>query len=152
MAPRQESAASRAQGKCPAKPSQSEVRRKMRFDTALFNFMEDYQRYKQHFAQRWVVPRRNINFPQLQHFGFKGLFTRTGWLPAVTISEPIFSTLVRVFYSRVTYGMGSPIISTIRGVKIRLDPESIYHIFDIALVGLRVYESKMWPTMLGFWV
>ena len=46
--------------------------------------------------------------------------------------------------------MVDPIISTVRGVEIRLDPRSICHIFDIALVGLRVYESKMWPTMSGF--
>ena len=69
---------------------------------------------------------------------------------ALIIFEPVFSTLVQAFYSRVTYGMGGPIISTIRGVKIHLDSQSICSIFDIAHVGLRVYESKMWPTMLGF--
>ena len=68
----------------------------------------------------------------------------------VTVLEPIFLTLVRAFYSRVTYGMGGLIISIVRGVEIRLDPKSICRIFDIALVGLKVYESKMWPTMLGF--
>ncbi|RVW95568.1 hypothetical protein CK203_039091 [Vitis vinifera] len=64
---------------------------------------------------------------------------------------------VRVFFFPVhpgfwlaTYGIGGPIISTIRGVKIRLDPESTYRIFYIALVGLRVYESKIWPTVPGF--
>ena len=46
--------------------------------------------------------------------------------------------------------MGSPITSTIRGVEIRLDPESICRIFDIAPVGLRVYNSKMWTTVSGF--
>ena len=51
---------------------------------------------------------------------------------------------------RVTYGIGGPIISTIRGVEIRLDPKNISHIFDIAPVGLRVYESKIWPTVPGF--
>ena len=94
--------------------------------------------------------KRNINFPQLQHFGFEGLFTRMGWLSAVTISEQIFSTLVQDFYSRVTYDMSGPITSTVRGVEIRLDPKSICLIFDIAPVGLKVYESKMWPTMPGF--
>ncbi|RVW96862.1 hypothetical protein CK203_026014 [Vitis vinifera] len=34
--------------------------------------------------------------------------------------------------------IGGPIISTIRGVEIRLDPKNISHIFDIAPVGLRV--------------
>ena len=73
-----------------------------------------------------------------------------GWLPIVTISESIFPTLVCAFYSRVTYGFGGPIISTIKGVEIQLDPESIYRIFDIAPIGLRVYESKAWPTVAGF--
>ena len=73
-----------------------------------------------------------------------------GWLPMVTISEQIFSTLVRAFYLRTTYGIGGPIISTIRGVKIQLDLESIYRIFDITPIGLKVYESKIWPTMSGF--
>ena len=50
----------------------------------------------------------------------------------------------------MTYGIGDPIISTVRGVEILLDLESIYHIFDIAPIGLRVYKSKIWPTMLGF--
>ncbi|KAL6324766.1 hypothetical protein AAG906_018293 [Vitis piasezkii] len=68
----------------------------------------------------------------------------------VTISEPIFLTLVRAFYSRVTYGLGGSIISTIRGVEVQLDPESICRIFNIAPVGLRVYKSKAWPTVLSF--
>ncbi|KAL6348531.1 hypothetical protein AAG906_013151 [Vitis piasezkii] len=68
----------------------------------------------------------------------------------VTISEPIFSTLIRAFYSRVTYGLGGPITSTVRGVEITLSPESICQILDIPSVGLRVYESKVWPTVSGF--
>ena len=112
--------------------------------------MEEYQRYKQKFSHRKVVLGRNINFFQLQHFDFEGLFARMGWLPLVTISELIFPTLVRAFYSRVTYRHRGPIVSTIRGVQIKLDPESICRILDIAPVGLRVYESKAWPTLAGF--
>ena len=41
-------------------------------------------------------------------------------------------------------------MSTIRGVEIRLSPESICRILDIPSVGLRVYESKVWPTVPGF--
>ena len=68
----------------------------------------------------------------------------------VTISEPLFSTLVLAFYSKATYEMGDPIISTVRGVEICLDSKNICRIFDIASIGLRVYKSKMWPTMPGF--
>ena len=46
--------------------------------------------------------------------------------------------------------MGGLIIYIVREVKIRLDSKSIFRIFDIAPVGLGVYESKMWPTMRGF--
>ncbi|WKA06827.1 hypothetical protein VitviT2T_024708 [Vitis vinifera] len=61
MASRRESTASRAQGKHPtesSQPAQTEACQKARFDTTLFSTMEDYQRYKQNFAQRKVVPRR----------------------------------------------------------------------------------------------
>ncbi|RVW71065.1 hypothetical protein CK203_061502 [Vitis vinifera] len=119
MAPRRESAASRAQGKRPAEPSQpdqSEARQK----------------------------------GELKYFEFEEIFGRMRWLPVVTISEPIFQTLIRTFYSRVTYGVGGPITSTVRGVEITLSPESICRIFDIPSVGLRVYESKVWATVPGF--
>ena len=68
----------------------------------------------------------------------------------VMVSKPIFMTLVQAFYSRATYGIGGPIVSTVRGVEIRLDPESIYRIFDIAPIGPRVYKSKIWPTVPSF--
>ena len=144
---------SRAQGKSPTKPSQpaqTKAHQKARFDTTLFSTVEDYQRYKQKFAQRKVVTGRSINFSQLQHFGFEGRFGRMGQFPIMTISEPIFPTLVRAFYSRVTYGLGGPIISTIRGVEIQLDPQSICRILDIAPVRLKVHESKAQPTVLSF--
>ncbi|RVW72653.1 hypothetical protein CK203_056574 [Vitis vinifera] len=56
----------KAQGKCPVVPCQ--LGASARFDIALFNSMEDYQQYKQKSTQRKVVPGRNINFSQLQHF------------------------------------------------------------------------------------
>ena len=153
MAPRRETGTSRAQGKHPVEPSQpeqTEDRRKARFDTTLFSSNEDYQRYKQKFAQRKVIPGRSVNFSQLQHFDFERLFGRMGWLPVVTISEPVFPTLVRAFYSRATYGLGGPVLSTMRGFEIRLSPESICRILDIPSIGLRVYEAKAWPTVPGF--
>ncbi|RVW95254.1 hypothetical protein CK203_034189 [Vitis vinifera] len=56
----------------------------------------------------------------------------------------------RAFYSRVTYGHGGLITSTVRGVQIHLDPESICRILDIPPGGLRVYDAKAWPTVPGF--
>ena len=97
-----------------------EARRKARNDTTLFSSVKDYQRYKQKFAQKKVVPGRSINFSQLQHFGFEGLLSRMGW----------------AFYSRVTYGLGELVMSMVRGVEIRLSPKSICCILDIPSIGL----------------
>ena len=68
----------------------------------------------------------------------------------MTIYEPIFPTPVRAFYSRAIYRLGGSVLSTMRGVEIRLSPESICHILNIPSVGLRVYEAKAWPTVSGF--
>ena len=64
-------------------------------------------------------------------------------MSAITISKLIFPTLVQAFFLRAIYNMVGPIAFTVRGVEIRLDPDSICRIFDIALVGLRVYRSKI---------
>ncbi|RVW71171.1 Retrovirus-related Pol polyprotein from transposon RE1 [Vitis vinifera] len=83
-------------------------------------------------------------------FGSVEDYQRMGWLPVVTVYEPIFPTLVRAFYSGMTYGLGGPIRTTVRGVEIELSPESICRILDVPPVGLRVYEAKAWPTIPGF--
>ncbi|RVW58688.1 hypothetical protein CK203_113182 [Vitis vinifera] len=61
-----------------------------------------------------------------------------------------FLTLVLAFYRGLHMDLVAPILSTVTGVEIQLDPESIFCILDIALVGLKVYESKVWPIMPGF--
>ncbi|KAL6331460.1 hypothetical protein AAG906_011400 [Vitis piasezkii] len=68
--------------------------------------------------------------------------------------EPRVSILDCIFFLpcvtvRATYGIGGLIISSVRGVDIRLDTESIAT-FLYCSVGLKVYESKIWPIMPEF--
>ncbi|RVW90405.1 hypothetical protein CK203_045731 [Vitis vinifera] len=129
-----ETGTSRAQGKRPAEPyqpEQTEAHRNERYDTTLFSSIENYQCYNPKFAQRKVVLGRNVNSPN---------FSTSAGLPDSGVG----------FLFWVTYGLGGPILSTVRGIKIKLSPESICRILDIPLVGLRVYEAKTWPTMPGF--
>nr|CAN65058.1 hypothetical protein VITISV_008902 [Vitis vinifera] len=103
MAPRRETGTSRAQGKRlvePSQPEQTEACRKA----------------------RKVVPGRSVNFSQLQHFGFEGLFGRMGWLPVVTISESVFLTLSREHLSHSRHPFG----------------------------WTHIYEANAWPTVPGF--
>ena len=48
------------------------------------------------------------------------------------------------------YRVGGPISYTLRGVEIELNANSIYRILGVPIVGLRIYESKVWPTIVGF--
>ncbi|RVX04850.1 hypothetical protein CK203_025064 [Vitis vinifera] len=54
----------RAQGKRLVEPSQREACRKTRFENFLFNVVEKYQWYKQHFSHKRVVLERDIDFAQ----------------------------------------------------------------------------------------
>ncbi|RVW51686.1 hypothetical protein CK203_066690 [Vitis vinifera] len=127
MAPRKETGTSRAQGKRPVEPSQpeqTEARRKARYDIALFSSNEDYS-----------ATSKNL----LRGKSFQG---------EVSIS-PNFSTLALRGCSDGWDGC-PPVLSTVRGVEIRLSPESICRILNIPSVGLRIYEAKAWPTVPGF--
>ncbi|KAL6337897.1 hypothetical protein AAG906_002362 [Vitis piasezkii] len=108
MASRRKTTASRAQGKCPTEPSQPT-------QTEHCGGLSE--------VQAEVCSKESSSRQKYQ------------FLPTATF-RPIFPTLVYAFYSRATYELGGSIISTVRGVEIQLDPESICRILDIALVGL----------------
>ena len=78
------------------------------------------------------------------------LFGQMGWISAVSINEPVYSNLVRIFYSNLKHRYGGSIVSGVRGVQIELTPDDICRIFDVPTVGLELYESKTWPTVPGF--
>nr|CAN65096.1 hypothetical protein VITISV_004657 [Vitis vinifera] len=92
---------------------------------AFFSFVKEYQRYKKKFAQRKVVLGRRA-------FRTDGMIANSDDFQADLPNS------------------GGLITSTVRGVEIRLSPESICRIFDISSVELWMYESKAWPTVLGF--
>lgn len=65
-----------------------------------------------------------------------------GWLPTMTTFEPVFPTLVRAFYTRMSYYVVGLITSVIRGVEIHLDLDSISRILDIALLDLEFISPR----------
>ncbi|RVW95982.1 hypothetical protein CK203_027687 [Vitis vinifera] len=106
------------------------------------------------YSIRWMAPRQETDTSRAQgkrpaepsqpeQTEAHQKASRMGWLPVVTIFEPIFPTLVRVFYSLVTYGLGGPIMSTIREVEIGLSLESICRIFSTFLQLASGYAQGM---------
>ena len=72
------------------------------------------------------------------------------WLPTISLSEPIFLTLVRAFYSKVRFFVGGPISCTLRGAEIELDADVICRVLGVLAVELRVYEFKTCLIVLDF--
>lgn len=68
----------------------------------------------------------------------------------MSLSQLVFSSLAREFHAKTRYCVGGPISYTLREVEIELDADAIYRILGVPTVGLRIYESKVWPTILGF--
>lgn len=68
----------------------------------------------------------------------------------MSLFEPIFSSLVHAFYANARYHVGGHISCTLRGVEIKLDANSICRILGVPTIGLKIYESKVWLTILRF--
>ena len=48
------------------------------------------------------------NFVQLSQFRFGEYFLKMGWLPIMTVREPIYPKLIQAFYSNVVVHVGGP--------------------------------------------
>lgn len=62
MALKRKYVATRAQGKCATKTSKSEAHQQAHFNMTTFTTIEEYQRFKNHFSHRNVVPKKDIDF------------------------------------------------------------------------------------------
>ena len=71
-----------------------------------------YERYKSYFFKRIILPGRDIDFVQLRQFRFEEYFLQMGWLPIMTLKDPIYPKLVRAFYSNALVHVGGPITIT----------------------------------------
>ncbi|RVX16827.1 Lysine histidine transporter 2 [Vitis vinifera] len=83
------------------------------------------QRFHLHFANRTVIPGRNIAFAKLNYFHFDVLFARMGWLPIVSVNEFVYP-------------------------KIVFDVAALCRILEIPNEGVCLYEAKKWPRVEGF--
>ena len=65
-----------------------------------------YERYNNYFFNRTILSGRDIDFVQLSQFRFGEYFLKIGWLPIMTMKEPIYPKLIRPFYSNVVVHVG----------------------------------------------
>ena len=89
MAPKRKPSSSRGRGKRPSNANELDERRKPQFDRGLFSSRSMYKRYKSYFFNKTILLGRNINFCQLSQLRFGEYFLKMGWLPIMTVNEPI---------------------------------------------------------------
>ena len=151
MAPRHESASAQAQGKCPMVPEiatdPAHVRegcQRARVDMSLFRSPVDHECYCSDFHQQKVIEGRDIDFSSLEGSRLEALFSDMGWLQLMMLHEPVYPTLVQVFFAQA-HILGYRISSTLRGVEFDTGASKLYHLLSISSTNERVLESKTWP-------
>ena len=116
---------------------------------SLFGSSVDHERYCSDFRQRKVIAGRDIDFSSLEGSRLEALFFDMGWLPLVMLHEPIYPTLVQVFFARAQIS-GSRISSTLQGVEFDIGASELCHLLSIPSTEARVFESKTWSQVDGF--
>ena len=100
MALRRKPSSSRARGKRPFETKTKtehaharEERQKAQADMSLFGSLAEHERYCSDFRQKKVIAGRDVNF-SLEGSRLETLFSKLGWLPLVSLHEPVYPTLV----------------------------------------------------------
>ena len=154
--PRHESASARSRGKHPmvveTETNPAHVREgfhRARVYMSLFGSPIDHELYCLDFRQWKVIASRDIDFSSLKGSCLEALFFDIGWLPLVTLLDPVYPTLVQVFFARAHIS-GSSISSTLRGVEFDISAPELCHLLSIRNTGAQVFESKTWPQVDDF--
>ena len=66
-----------------------------------FERLSECQHFYFFYLCQWkVVVGRNIDFTSLKGSHLDDLVSRTGWLPLVRFKEPVYPSLIQVFFTR----------------------------------------------------
>ena len=147
--PRHESAARHARGKRPIEPEPSHEREEARTNISLFGSPAEHECYCSNFRKRKVIADRDIEFTLLEGSCLEALSSGMGWLPLVTLREPVYPTLVQIFFDRANVS-GSRITSMLQGIEFDLGAYDLFHLLSVPSTGVRVFETKTRPQIDGF--
>ena len=100
--------------------------------------------------KRTILPGKNIAPKFMSNFGLEATFDRMGWTPIVSLVDPVYTTLVRCFYSIACFTHEVFIDCTLRGKNLHLNMRKICEILGVLCKGLLVDDMKTWPNILGF--
>ena len=116
---------------------------------SLFESLVEHESYCSDFRQQKVITGRNVDISPLEGSRIETLFFEMGWLLLVSLHEPMYATLVQVFFARARIS-GSRIMSMLQELEFDISASKLCHLLFVPSTGIRVFKSKTWPQIDGF--
>ncbi|KAL2461977.1 Uncharacterized protein Adt_45397 [Abeliophyllum distichum] len=78
-------------------------------------------------------------------FNIKNLFIGMGWVPILTLNDKVYPSIVKDFYTKMTFSPGTGITCLFRNKQIKINQELIRSILHLEDGGIRLYTTKTIP-------
>jgi len=117
------------------------------FESLHFLNATSAQRFREKFMGKPVTPSFSLNiseFSDISVCGHSITQILSHWKQALSVDEPIYENLVRVFYSNIDFSSSSrdELHTFVGGIRIELDEPELCSILGITYGGLDLYTSR----------
>ena len=130
-------------------PRRSSPSRSPSQDFESLNFSDDTsaQRFREKFMSKPVTPSFSLNiseFSDITICGHSITHMLSHWKQALSIEEPIFKNLVRVFYSNIEFSSTRHVelYTSVGGIRIAFNESELCSILGISYRGLDLYTAR----------
>ncbi|KAL2462107.1 Uncharacterized protein Adt_45527 [Abeliophyllum distichum] len=80
-------------------------------------------------------------------FNIENIFVGMGWIPLLTLSNKVYPTIVKDFYTKMNFSPGSGITCLLRSKHIKITHELIRSILHLEDGGVRLIPQKQFITL-----
>ncbi|KAL2469985.1 Uncharacterized protein Adt_38121 [Abeliophyllum distichum] len=78
-------------------------------------------------------------------FNIENLFFGMGWVPLLTLNDKVYLTIVKEFYTKMNFSLGSGITCLLRNKLVKITQELIRSILRLEDGSVRLYTTKTIP-------
>ncbi|KAL2505178.1 Uncharacterized protein Adt_20799 [Abeliophyllum distichum] len=78
-------------------------------------------------------------------FNIENLFVGIWWIPILTLNGKVYPTIVKNFYTKMNFSLGSGITRLLRNKRVKITQELIRSILHLEDGGIHLYTTKTIP-------
>ncbi|KAL2524804.1 Uncharacterized protein Adt_09858 [Abeliophyllum distichum] len=98
-----------------------------------------------------VLIGKNVNLASFTFdapsFHIEDLFVGMGWVPILTLNDIVYPSIVKDFYTKMTFSSGTGITCLVRNKRIKITQELIRSILHLEDGGICLYTTKTSPHL-----